>query len=405
MANDPYSALGEGFQAGLGNISTIVKIGAAKKEQEREQKKAAFERMTTFLDKYAQVMKDSKGTQLMPLRQAAANGIANIMRQNATELGIPADSIPSEIKFDDDDAKMFSNGIKSLNKMYENKIINRNDYLASMHSLAQTYQKKYGEEDPSIMKLAQDIGNKDARIVDALIGDKKVKLIESFPGSGQFAPMKTQEGVAVEGPAVQRFEMMKPPTESEREKIAQTRTDIASYDDWMATVKKNPGWVGLGRETISNIGGALNMLPVEQQTFVADVSRQAAKDRKEMIGAGQSGAELKKLGNSIPEIGMGPKQFMGAVLATKANKQRLLDSRLKVLRESGIMVPGETDLGTVTTIYNRAKAAGKLKKEASPIEVLDWKTALAKQEKGGGSSSSPEERPPLSAIFFTGEGD
>lgn len=387
MPDDPYSSLGEGFKSGLGGVVSLAGAKIKQQENQREQQKMQFDEMRKNLQTYSEVLKSDAP---QPIRQAAANGILGMYRKHGKDMGIDPSQIPGDVAFSEDFAKEFSNKVLSMNKLYEKGIIGKNDYRVGMFDLAGKYKDSTGKENPDVMKMANEVATPDAKMFDAVVGDKKIRFQETAPGSGQFAPMKSSTGVAIEGPAVQRVEMVKPPSEAERTNIAQTRADISMYDQLSDVVKKNPAWVGIGKDSWSKVAGTLNMMPQDQQEFYSSMRLNKLKDTKFFLGTAQSKQEAKNAVAAIPDISMGPKQLLGAIQATKQNKQRMLDRTMEVLKQSGLQVPADASPDDVVTMYNHAKAAGRIQPGAKPRAA------------GG---TAPGGRPSLNAIFFDQGGE
>lgn len=384
---DPYSSFGEGLKSGVGLVADLSNMKAKQDEQVREKQKMQFDEMRKTLETHAQILKSDVPA---PIREAAANGILNIYRKNAKDMGIDPANIPESANFDHEFSKTFANQVMSMNKLYEKGIIGRNDYRVGMFQLGEQYKEATGKENQNVTKMGDDIASKDQKTISAIIGDQKVMLQETSPGSGQFAPMKTTEGVPVSGPAAQRIEVVKPPTEGEREKIATARADIELYDSMITRSKAHPNWTGMGKDLAAEMGAKFNMLSPEHNQFVADVKLNKMKDYKFFLGTAQSKNELKNAIGSIPDLSMPDKQFAGAVAATKANKQRMLDRTMEVLAQSGIRVPTGTLPEDVAAIYQRAKASGQVKAGA---------------KKPVGDVKSTSGRPSLETIFLQSEGD
>lgn len=372
MADNPYSSLGEGFSRGVDNIAQLSALRQRKQQSEMEDKKMKFEEMRNNLKTFSEVLKSDAP---MPLRQAAANGILGMYRKHGTELGIDPEILPSDIAFDEEFAKGFSSKILSMNKLYENKIIGPWDYRAGMYELAQEYKNTTGKENPDIMKMSNDIASERPARFSATQGTDRKMFQETKPGSGAFESMKDVEGNPISGPAVQRVEMVKPASESERTKIAEARADLDLYQNMQNVVKTNPQWVGLGRDWASKVAGKFDLMPQDQQEFYSTVRLNKLKDTKFFLGTAQSKQEAKNAISAIPDIGMGSKQFTAAVETTKKNKQRMLDRTLEVLRQSGFRVPENAPTDIVLQMYNQAKSTGKIK-------------SRSKEEKGGSGNPS-----------------
>lgn len=355
---DPYGSLGQGFSSGLANASTIASIKMKQQENAREAQQQKFDNLRKNIDINANVLKSDVP---MEIRQAAGNNILNLYKTHAADLGIDPSQVPSKLEMNGDFVKEFSNQVLSMNKLYEKGIINRNDYRVGMFSLATKYKDTTGKENPAIMSMADNVADKDRKTMDAVIGDKRVKLQETEPGSGKFAVMNLGDGTEVSGPATQRVEMVKPPTETERTNIASTRADIEMYDTLKDIVTKNPHWVGFGKDSQSKIEGIMNTMPQDQQEFYSSMRLNKLKDTKFFLGTAQSKQEAQNAVAAIPDISMGSKQLLGAIEATKKNKQRMLDRTMEVLRQSGLKVPEDASPEAVLAVYNHAKAAGKIK--------------------------------------------
>lgn len=357
MANDPYSALGEGFTQGLGNVGQIASLKYKKAESEREAKKMQFEEMRNNMKTFAEVLKSDAP---MQLRQAAANGILGMYKKHGSDMGLDPSMLPPEIKFDEEFAKGFANRILSMNKLYENKIIGPWDYRAGMFELANDYKSMTGKENPDVMKMANDIASERQARFSAVQGTDRSMFQETKPGSGTFEVMKDAQGRPITGPSVQRVEMVKPASESERTKIAEARADLDLYQNMQDVVKANPKWVGLGRDWASKLAGKFDLMPQDQQEFYTTVRLNKLKDTKFFLGTAQSKQEAKNAVAAIPDISMGSAQFKAAVETTKKNKQRMLDRTLEVLRQSGLRVPENAPPEAVLQMYNQAKASGKI---------------------------------------------
>jgi hypothetical protein len=365
MATDPYSSMAEGINSGIAMTSNLVTAQAKKAEMTRETQKQEFGKMTASLKTYAEVLKSDAPASL---RQAAANGILGMYKKFGKDMGIDPAQLPNEIKFDEEFAKGFANRILSMGKLLEKEIIGKWDYRAGMYELAQDYKNMTGKENPDIMKMASDIAGERKARFGATQGTDKTMFQETTPGSGNFSPMTDTNGNPISGPAAQRIEVVKPPSESERQRIAEMRTDIGLYNDLIKTVSGDeasglpghPDWVGLGRDGWSKVAGKFDLMPQAQQEFYSAVRLNKLRDTKFFLGTAQSKQEAKNAISAIPDISMGTKQFLASVETTKANKAKLLNQTLDVLEKSGIKVPEDATPSTVVNIYQNAKASGKL---------------------------------------------
>src|SRR6267142_720163 len=181
MATDPYAALGEGFSSG---VTTAANLAVAKyKQQEniREQKKLEFDELRKNMQTYAEVLKSNAPEQL---RTAAANGILGLYKKHAADIGLDPKTLPDSIKFDPEFSKSVAVQMLSLGKLYDNKITGKQDYLASMWHIANTYMDTVGKENPDIMKIALDTANAKPGQFSAIQGEERGMFQETTPGSG-----------------------------------------------------------------------------------------------------------------------------------------------------------------------------------------------------------------------------
>lgn len=359
MATDPYSSLGEGVSGGFTSMIGLAGAKAKQEEAQREAAKAKFEAMMSVMERNVSVLKGAKGTELLPLKQAAANGILAVMKQNAKDIGLPPEAIPDSLKLDDDQAETMINGISSLNKMYQKGIITRLDYLSNLQSLSMRWYQTYGEENPNIMSGAKEMVSHDKSRFSATQGTDRKMFQETEPGSGSFSPMVDAQGNPISGPAAQRIEMVKPPSESERTKIAELQTDIVRAQETLDTVKTNPAWVGIGRDAWSKISAKWDLLPIEQQEFYAKIRLQNLADTKFYLGTAQSKQEAKNKIGALPDIGNGYKAFVAAVQNNQKNKTETLSRTLEILKKSGMKVSDDSSPEAVLQAYKGLRNKGK----------------------------------------------
>lgn len=349
MATDPYSSFGEGMQGGIGMVANLATIRAKRDENTREQKKAQFDQMISTLGKHAEILKSDAP---MPIRQAAANGILGVYREHGADMGIDPKALPANVNFDEDLAKTFASQITSMNKLYEKGIIGKNDYRVGMWKLADDWKTKTGKEDPSVMKMAGDVADKDKARMTAVIGDQRIALQETFPGSGEFAPMKTTEGTPIAGPAAQRVEVVHPPTAEERGQISTIKSDL----DTMGYLKDNipTSLVGpLASRTMTPLAEITDTLSPQEQKWLATLDLQETKDKKFYAGTAQSKQELKGLLKSVPNRGMPVGKLKAAIQANIENKARVYKRVRETLLQAGIRDPGALPLEQQLMLYQK----------------------------------------------------
>lgn len=133
---------------------------------------------------------------------------------------------------------------------------------------------------------------------------------------------------------------MKVPSPTERTKIAETRAAIDSLNNLKSLYDKN--FVGPIAGRKAKAKSILGLNPLDQEEFMAATSAFKNQVIKEITGAQMSEKEAERIMKQIPDITDQPNVWLAKHRQSIENLKRINERRKEVLRQTGVVVPEET---------------------------------------------------------------
>lgn len=346
---DPFSGLAEGFQQGaqIGLLARQRKL--AEQEAKTKADQAEFDQDVKTISTNAEVLTRNLGEDLSIV---AGNNLLGAFRRQAVKLGVDPSEIPKTYSPNPEADTPFIKQLGALTKAYNDKLIGKNDFRLGMFSVGKQWKNKLGKDNASdIMSMAENVigdTTKPRARTEAQMGNKKVTLQETEPGSGEMEPM-TVGGKPVEAPVA--------PPATVQDKI---NDGLAAID----TLNKmdelyDPEYVGIYEGTKGRLKSKTGIAakPLEAE-FRAVAKLQALAMKKFFIGTAQSAAELRDALQAIPDPDAGSsEQFEAAMSAVRSRARSELRRIQKTGQAAGYSLPPDLDLELAKPedIYNAVK--------------------------------------------------
>jgi len=335
MANDPFSSLAEGLQSGAqtGLLAKQRKLEEQKVKSAQQQQK--FENVVSRIKMNADVMsRDVAGD----FKNLAGSNLLKSYKELASMTGMDPSEIPDVLAYDPKRDTDFLKQISGSIKAYEDKTIGPNDLRLNLFMIGRRWQDTTGNK-VDVAGLGENaIGDKTKprAKMETQIGDQKVAIQETEPGSGDFTPIKV-DGKTATAPVAAPSE--------ERGKMVE---GLSQLDSLNAIDKLfDPDFVGIyegGVKGKLKSKTGIGADPVEAK-FRAEVAKMRAQIRKFYFGSAQSKQELEGALEAVPDAdGMSPTAFEASMDTTRRNIRSMLRRQGKAAGESGLSVPTDVDV-------------------------------------------------------------
>jgi hypothetical protein len=367
---DPFTGLAEGIQKG-------TQLGLMAKQRKMEEQKAVaakqqqqFENVVNRIKMNADVMSRNVAGDFKNL---AGQNLLKGYKDLATMTGMDPSTVPDMMAYDPKRDDEFIKQIGGSIKAYEDKVIGKNDLRINLLMLGKRWQDATGR-DPDISGLGENvIGDKTkprARM-ETQMGDQKVAIQETEPGSGDFTPIKVNGQTATAPVAA--------PSE-ERGKMVEGLNQL----DALNSIDKlyDPDFVGMyegGVKGKLKSKTGIGVDPLEAQ-FRAETAKMRAQIRKFYFGSAQSKQELQGALEAIPDPdGMSSTAFEAAMDSTRRNIRSMLRRSGAAASESGLAVPSDvnfessSDEDLIKSRFSKPKPVSTGKGKGSLDDPKYWK--------------------------------
>lgn len=175
---------------------------------------------------------------------------------------------------------------------------------------------------------------------------REIRRLQSIPKKQRTSAQSESLKRLLEGQSAVTINLPSPASPSERTEIAKTRASIDALNnikELFDSAKTRTGPI-VGR--LDPVLGLFNRTTQEQENFMAATSAFRNKIIEEITGAQMSEVEASRILKQVPQETDPPARWLAKWQQSKKNLEFLQKRRLEILKQSGLIAPGQTPVKT-----------------------------------------------------------